>query len=266
MECHVTTKSLKINLKRNIGTVLIIVEGANDEFELFKQIFRNILHYNYIEKSRNQKNFKNYDEFVMKGNEHSRVIVINSKNSNISTIKKDENYLNEIYKLLYYEYGIDIKNINVYFVWDRDRESNPVNITKELLGKLGSSTNNLDGEMNGILLLSYPSVESYIISAFDYKTTMIRSNNLKKYIKDKEYKINEINRHSLLSAVVKMNKGLLGLGIASYNLDNLSPISIKVFDKQETIYNKRKYYNLLSFLSVILLDLNIITVRQDYDV
>lgn len=44
MECHITTKSLKINLKRNIGTVLIIVEGASDEF-------------------------------VMKGNENSRVIV-----------------------------------------------------------------------------------------------------------------------------------------------------------------------------------------------
>ena len=59
MECHTTTKSLKINLKRNIGTVLIIVEGARDEFALFKQIFRKILHYNYIERSRNQQNFKN---------------------------------------------------------------------------------------------------------------------------------------------------------------------------------------------------------------
>ena len=68
MECLDTTKSLKINFKRNIGTVLIIVEGASDEFDLLKQIFRKILHYNYIEKSRNQQNFKNYDEFVMKGN------------------------------------------------------------------------------------------------------------------------------------------------------------------------------------------------------
>lgn len=53
MDCLDTIKSLKINLKRNIGTILIIVEGASDEFELLKQIFRNVLHYNYIEKSRN---------------------------------------------------------------------------------------------------------------------------------------------------------------------------------------------------------------------
>ena len=57
MDCLDTIKSLKINLKRNIGTVLIIVEGASDEFGLLKHIFRNVLHYNYIEKSRNQKKF-----------------------------------------------------------------------------------------------------------------------------------------------------------------------------------------------------------------
>ena len=61
MDCLDTIKSLKINFKRNIGTILIIVEGASDEFELLKQIFRKIFHYNYIEKSRNQYNFKNYD-------------------------------------------------------------------------------------------------------------------------------------------------------------------------------------------------------------
>lgn len=262
MECHVTTKSLKINLKRNIGTVLIIVEGAHDEFELFKQIFRKILHYNYIEKSRNQQNFKNYDEFVMKGNENSRVIVINSKNSNISTIKKDQNYLNEIYKSLYTEYGIDIKNLNVYFVWDRDRESNPKKITRELLSKLGNSTNNIDGEMNGVLLLSYPSVESYVISAFDDKTTIIKNNDLKKYLTDSGYKISKINRYSLVKAVSKMNKALLELEIYNYDIDNLAPTFTKVFDSQEININNKKYYNLLSFISIILLDLNIITERE----
>ena len=68
MECLDTTKYLKINFKKNIGSILIIVEGASYEFDILRQIFKNILHYNYIEKSRNQKNFKNYDEFIMKNN------------------------------------------------------------------------------------------------------------------------------------------------------------------------------------------------------
>ena len=40
MECLDTTKSLKINFKRNIGSVLIVVEGASYEFDLLKQIFK----------------------------------------------------------------------------------------------------------------------------------------------------------------------------------------------------------------------------------
>lgn len=55
MECLDTINSLKINFKRNIGTVIIIVEGEKDEFNILKQIFRDILHYRYIEKKEIKK-------------------------------------------------------------------------------------------------------------------------------------------------------------------------------------------------------------------
>ncbi len=262
MECLDTIKSLKINFKKNIGSVLIVVEGASYEFELLKQIFRNVLHYNYIEKSRNQKNFKNYDEFVMKGNENSRVIVINSKNSNLASIKKDENYLNEIYKNLYLEYGIDAKNINIYFIWDRDKESNPKNITKDLLKQLGNSMENKNGEMNGLLLLSYPCIEAFTISNFDKQTIFLKEKKLKKYVKDNCYMLNRINRYTLLNATIMMNKGLLECGIRKYDLDDFSKTSLKVFDAQESFFESKKYYNLLSLISIMLLDLNIITERN----
>ena len=261
MECLDTTKSLKINFKRNIGSVLIVVEGASYEFDLLKQIFRKILHYNYIEKSRNQQNFKNYDEFVMKGNENSHVIVINAKNSNLSSIKKDENYLNEIYKQLYLEYGIDVKNINIYFIWDRDNESNPSDVTEDLLSRLGNSIENKNGEMNGLLLLSYPCIEAFTISNFDKQTTSLKEKDLKKYVKDNDYKINKMNRYTLLDATVMMNKGLLECGITEYDLDDFSKTSLKVFNAQELFLRSKKYYNLLSLISIMLLDLNIITTR-----
>ena len=262
MECLDTTKYLKINFKRNIGNVLIIVEGSSDEFLVLKQIFQNILHYHYIEKKRTQQNFKNYDEFVMKGNENSRVIVINTKNSNLSSIKKDEEYLNEIYKKLYEEYGIDIKNINVYFIWDRDSSSNPEEITKDLLGHLGNSLENKNGEMNGLLLLSYPCLETFIITNFDKKTLFLKENDLKKYVKKHNYKTNSIDKYTLLNAVVMMNKALLKIGIQDYDLDDFSATSLKVFEKQELIRKRRKYYNLLSLISIMLLDLNIITMKD----
>ena len=262
MDCLDTIKSLKINLKRNIGTILIIVEGASDEFELLKQIFRNVLHYNYIEKSRNQCNFRNYDEFVMSGNENSRVIVINAKNSNFSSIKKDKDYLNELYIKLYVEYGIDIKNINVYFIWDRDVNSNPKEIVKELIEILGSSNDNKNGDMNGLLLLSYPCLESYIISCYDDRRMFLKDHDLKKYIKDHAYDISRINRHMLLRAVVMMHKVFLELGVNKYNLDDFSKTSLKLFGKQEEMLKNRKYCYLLSLISLIFLDLNIISLRE----
>ena len=35
MECQNTIKTLKINKNKSIGTVVIVVEGENDEFRLF---------------------------------------------------------------------------------------------------------------------------------------------------------------------------------------------------------------------------------------
>ena len=199
----------------------------------------------------------------MNGNENSRVIVINSKNSNLSSIKKDKDYLNEIYIKLYTEYGIDIKNINVYFIWDRDDKSNPECIMKELIKKLGNSLENENGNMHGLLLLSYPCLESYVISNYDDKTMFLKNCNLKDYIRNKEYQISKIDRHTLLKATVMMHKVFLELGVTRYNLDNFSKTSFKIFEEQEKNLKSKKYYYLLSLISLILLDLNIITPREN---
>ena len=71
MECQDTIKSLKINFKKRINTVILVVEGANYEFKLFDQIFGHLLHYELVTKSRNQNKFKEYNEYVMKDNKHT---------------------------------------------------------------------------------------------------------------------------------------------------------------------------------------------------
>ena len=58
-----------------------------------------------------------------------------------------------------------------------------------------------------------------------------------------------------------MNKGLLECGISDYDLDDFSKTSLKVFNRQELFLRSKSYYNLLSLVSIMLLDLNIITVR-----
>ena len=260
MECLYTIKSLKINLRKNIGTVLLVVEGSSYEFRIFKYVFQNILGYRYVQRSRNQKGFKVYDEFIMRGNENSRVIVINASNSNIGLLDKDDNYLDEMYKILYEDYGIDVKNIRVYFVWDRDPDSNDYDSTKKLISTFGNSMDN-GINMNGLLLLSYPAIEAFTIYNFEDKVVSLKNVKLKNYVKEKHYNIEKFSKKSLILAVANMHRILRRIGIVNYSTDNFSKTSLKVFKREEEIYGQNKYYMLLSLVSIIFIDLGIISER-----
>ena len=258
MECQDIIKSLKINIKKKINTIVLIVEGSNYEFSLFNQIFRKLLHYKLVTKSRNQNEFKEYNEFVMRDNINQRVIVINTKNSNIGSISDDDEYRNELYKMLYEKYSLDIKNIPVYYICDRDNKSNKVNIVRKLLKKLNNSYCNDEFE-NG-LLLSYPCTEAYTISCFE-KDKKIVNENIKNYVKSNNYNINLIDKYKIQRATLEMIKQLKNLGIDNFNIDDIKNINIDVFEKEEKIYKENNNYTLLSFISYILLDQGIITFR-----
>lgn len=261
MECLNTIKSLKINLKKNVGTVLIVVEGSGDEFKLFKHVFVDVLHYKYIEKTRLSSKYKNY-EFQSNKNINSKIIVVNAKNSNISTLDNDIDYLNNLYIDLYNEYKIDVKNVNTYFVWDRDYSSNKKDVVENLIKKLSNSLDNTDGDMNGLLLLSYPALESYIISCYDKDVKILKYDDLKKYIKNNKYVVKYIDKNMLVKSVVSMHNVFIKLGIFDYNLDDFGKTSLKVFQKQEEVYLIKKYYYTLSLISIIFMDLGIITSRN----
>ena len=261
MECLDTTKSLKINLKKNIGTVLIVVEGEKYEFKILKRIFCQIFGYRYIERKRFKTGFHNFDEFIMKGNEDSRVIVINARNSNIASINKDDEYLNKMYMAIYENYGIDVNKIRTYFIWDRDPESNTdETVVRNLISRLGNSMDNGE-EMNGLLLLSYPSVESYIISNFEKNVSHVGIGELKDYVKEKGYDVKSINRDTIKSSVALMHKVFRLFGITDYSLDNFSRVSLKLFDKEEEGFKNSGKYRMLSLMSIIFLDLGIIAEK-----
>lgn len=262
MECLDTIRSLKINFKKNVGPVVLVVEGADYEFELFNMIFRHILKYKLITKSRNQSIYKEYNEYVMKDNENSKFIIINTKNSNIGTIEDDNEYRDAVYKMAYEKYNLDLKNCPLYYIWDRDNGSNKKEIVEKLLLKLKNPYDNEEYE-SGLLLLSYPCIESYTISCFE-KSKDYTIKDIKKYVnEDKNYKLSKIDRYKIQYATIEMINKLNKLGFDDFEIDNISDLNIKVFKKEEDIYdNKNKYY-LLSFVSYILLDLGIITIKND---
>lgn len=261
MECLDTINSLKINLKKKINTIVLVVEVAEYEFELLKQIFRNVLHYSLLTKSRNKHEFKEYNEFIMKGNEDSKIIIVNTINSNIGTISDDEVYRNELYILLYEKYGLDIKNVPVYYIWDRDQESNKGKVVLSLLNKLSNAYENENYE-NGLLLLSYPCCESYTISNFEKNIKTVEGS-IKDYTRKNGYSLNRIDKYKIQRAVLEMCKALDGMNII-FDIDNMKKTNVDAFNFEENYFKKNNTYLLLSFISVVLIDLGIISFREYY--
>lgn len=163
MECQVTTKNLKINKDKSIGEVIVVVEGEDEEFKLLKHIFTKVLDYNYTEFNRRNKTMKKC--FVSKSNPNSTVIIANTNSPSLNSITDDEEYRDKLFYLLKNDYHKSLTNIPIYIIWDRDRGSNTGEVVSKSLEMYGNSRDN-EFDMNGILLLSYPCLESYELSNF----------------------------------------------------------------------------------------------------
>lgn len=230
MECHATTKNIQINKKKAIGEIIIVVEGQTEEFKLLKHIFTNVLDYNYISLRRN-KTMKY--EFKSKTNNNT-VIIANTSNSEIRTIMNDDNYKDKLYNLLKKEYHRSLKNTPIYIIWDRDRETTKEEYTLEVLKNFTNAMDN-NYDMNGLLLLSYPCLESYELSNFDkklWKKNFKSSKETKITFHQTRYNIHNINEKTLLLAVENMHRSLLKYNILDYNPSDFGKTNETIFRKQ----------------------------------
>ena len=258
MECQNTTKSLKINKNKSIGEVVIVVEGEKEEFKLLKHIFTKILDYNYVQVRRN-KIMK--DKFESKNNKNSTIIVANTSNSNIKTIMEDKNYKDKLYNLLKKEYNRSLKNVPIYILWDRDADSNTSDVVLKTLNTFTSSLDN-DYNMNGLLLLSYPCVESFELSNFIkqfWKTNFSSAMDAKKKMKEIIPELTDIDEKSLMLAIENMHRTMYFYGIRKYDPSNFKKENLKIFRKESEEYLNNKYFNALSLIGIMLIDLGIIT-------
>ena len=118
----------------------------------------------------------------------------------------------------------------------------------------------------GQLLLSYPAVESYLLSCIqddvclqsyflgkDIKQELVTVGFSEEDIESEDY---------LLHAVAEMDKGLNELGLDTYDLDNLASTLLEVYDYQQMKYKIDKGFSLLSLISMSLLELGVIV---EYD-
>lgn len=262
MECQSTIKNLRIKKNKTIGEIVIVVEGESEEFKLLKHIFTNVLDYNYVPI---RKNRVIRDVFYSKSNINSTVIVANTSNSNIKSIMEDIDYKDRLYGILKKEYNRSLKNVPIYILWDRDVLSNDSNVVLKTLKTFGSSLDN-EYEMNGLLLLSYPCVEAFELSNFDkrlWKKVFFTSEEAKREMKSSRCSIVDISEKSLLLSVYNMHRTMNEYGISNYDTSNFKKINKLIYDKESELYEEYGYFDALSLISIMLIDLGIIVECND---
>lgn len=259
MECQNTTKKLKINQEKSIGRVVVVVEGESEEFKLLKHIFVDLFDYNYIPYKRNRGIT---DVLKSKTNKNSTVFIVNTSSSSMKSIFQDDDFENKIYNLIMKDYKESLKNVPIFILWDRDKESN----TKEMAIKgIDTYRNSQDNDygMNGLFLISYPCVESYELSNFNKQAYLMKftsSDDAKKEIKKeaKRYSLTNISENTIINAAGNMHRSFMELDIEKYDPSKFYKINKKIFEAEESIYQSKNYYSALSLITVMLVDLGII--------
>ena len=255
-------KQFTLNKNKSIGKVIYIVEGEKKEITLLSHIFTKILNYSVVYAKR-QKGI--YEKYVSAENQDSQVYLINSETSNIGSIKSvsGKEYLDAVFKTLYEKYQLDTTNTATYYIFDRDCESNMAADCRDLVGILKNSRDN-GYESNGLLLLSYPSIESYIFSCFEDSTEeyIDTASALKQKTSAGKYQYNKLKDKEMLLACTNMLATQLhmsGVNMEQSDLDDFSKINGQILKIEDEKVSANSLYRILSLLSVSFIDLGIIT-------
>lgn len=278
-------KHYRIDKTKNIGNVIFVVEGGRPEsggteLRLLKKIFAEILDYEVQELRRG------CDEFIGHGkNTHYHVFALNLPKNQLTELSEES--IDELFRRLKEEFSIKPEDCPIFFLYDRDVLSYHKN---ELRGKYVKKYTDPYGNENGDqgqLLLSYPAVESFLLSCIrnnacrhtarlgrDAKTL------LRKAICHEEEDIDNLHQKTvdlvfsedvseaekrLVHSINEMDMGLDLIGAGVYDLDNLGPTMLKVYDVQQQKYNSTNTFTVLSLIGMALLELGVIVECDEND-
>jgi hypothetical protein len=160
------------------------------------------------------------------------------------------------------QYQFPVDQSAIYYLFDRDPKSNTDSaLIERYILSLTNPYDNEDGYKAGQFLLSYPSVESYIVSNFVDGTNTLRfqlGKDVKTYIgANTEIQMNKISEETLTRAA---NEFLLYLESEQihFDIDEFAPASHEVFTRQEQEYLSGIGFRLFSMLTLAFLQLGII--------
>ena len=269
-------KTYRIEKTKNVGNVIFVVEGGNSdtggtELRLLKKIFSDVLGYEVNELRRGS------DEFICHGkNPQYRVFALNLPKVQLTQLNEDA--LDALFVRLVEEFNIKPENCPIFYLYDRDVLSYHKNELRGKYVKRYTDPYGTDNGDQGQLLLSYPSIESFLVSCIEKETYKIAcklgqdaKNILGEKLKsednnDKAYdRFNAVEgvftdvqtevEKRLIHSVNEMDIGLETSGISSYDLDDLAPTLLAVYDFQQEKYNREDCFSFLSLVAMAFLEL-----------
>ncbi|WP_062108684.1 hypothetical protein [Bacillus niameyensis] len=256
-------KKITLNKDKNIGKVLFIVEGLKTEYYLLNKIFTGIFDYQFERYDRMAK-YNAKDEIT------SSVFVINTEESAFKFIDDTNEYLNKVFELLIDTYNFPVDRAAIFYIFDRDAHSNTDSeMIRNAIKSLSSSRDSNGFNRQGLLILSYPCIESFTVSNFisdSYRLDFETGRRLKKFIHAENINQSKISDETILHAVKEMNLALRKIDAAQadydFNLDEFADLNLKVFNYQEDYFNEQNKNKLLSLLSIVFLDLGLMEVEE----
>lgn len=251
--------TIRINLDKRIGNVLFVVEGAKTEFSILKRVFCSILDYSFVESRRGS-----LPRFLNRNDRNSCVAVVNTINSHIASITREEEYLDSVYSQLITEFNYPIDKAAVFFLFDRDPKSNTdLDIIQDYIKTFQNPYDNPGDIRAGQLLLSYPSVEAFTVSNFvrdSYNLKFGLGSELKAFVSThSEIQLNKISEDSLKTATEAFYKFVNDYE-KSIDIDDFSKTSMEIFLDEEELFKNESRYRIFSMLVLALLQLGIIEV------
>lgn len=263
MAYQILTKKFKINKNKNIGSVLYVVEGEKREINLLGYIFKKILEYEEVIGI--DRTGKERVKYISKENKNSKVFIINSEESNIKSIGNTDFIDKQIKILKKYDDEFNYEDVPIYYIFDCDREKDKQNIRNLISLYVNAREPNGENKFDsigGMILLSYPAIESFIISNFENnmadfdKRFDFQNTKLKKYINDMHYDNQKMSIETLSNAFNELVNSLEKININKINLDNAKDFNNEIFSYE--IEKRNKY--MLSLLLISFVDLGIIEI------
>ena len=184
------------------------------------------------------------------------------------------------------EFKLKPEDCPVFFLYDRDVLSYHKN---ELRGKYVKKYTDPYGTKDGNqgqLLLSYPAIESFLLSCImddtfklssklgkDAKNILVNELCPNGYKDNSDIHIRTVDmifteqpkeaENRLIHAINEMDNGLAEIGIQTYDLDDLETTLLDVYDSQQEKYKDMDTFSFISLVGMALLELGVIIECDD---